>query len=286
MDAMGLANVSLGEEVKHRINADTQYRTPRGILGEVIWKIASANPHWRVVCTRGIQHSMDNIFTPEEFRVYQGKEVLGMIRLAHYRREYCVGIANKRIGQKLDRGDEQHTKDVAKAISIVKKTFSTKTTAERVADALSKSADVVRGIDWAVARKVRDHTFNLSEAVHEFAYKVQRQEFESYLQKTPQTSKLVAILHAHDSDTLDMVTIRAVKTAMDNGDTCTVVLTDGKYIVKHRESNGAEVYDDANFPDNLRAKLGLLKLVGDGQMVTDVGCRINDEIFVLMLEVS
>jgi hypothetical protein len=34
----------------------------------------------------------------------------------------------------------------------------------------------------------------------------------------------------------------------------------------------------------LRGKLGMLKLVEKEQMVTGIGCRVNDEIFVLILE--
>jgi len=44
------------------------------------------------------------------------------------------------------------------------------------------------------------------------------------------------------------------------------------------------LYDDNTLPQEMRGKLGMLKLVEAEQFVTDTGCRINDETFILILE--
>jgi len=80
----------------------------------------------------------------------------------------------------------------------------------------------------------------------------------------------------------DMMTIKEVTAAMQNDRNALVVLSDGKYIVKIRDN--VQLYDDVTFPVELRGKLGMLKLVEKEQMVTGIGCRVSDEIFVLLLE--
>jgi hypothetical protein len=80
----------------------------------------------------------------------------------------------------------------------------------------------------------------------------------------------------------DMVTIEETTKAFQNHRTALIVLSDSKYIVKIRDN--VQLYDDATLPVELRGKLGMLKLVEKEAMVTGIGCRVNDEIFVLILE--
>jgi hypothetical protein len=45
-----------------------------------------------------------------------------------------------------------------------------------------------------------------------------------------------------------------------------------------------DLFDDNTLPDWMRGKLGMLKLVAVEQFVSDTGCRVNDETFVLIVE--
>jgi len=57
---------------------------------------------------------------------------------------------------------------------------------------------------------------------------------------------------------------------------------EGKYLVK--TDDNVQLYDDTTLPVKFREKLGLLKLVNEKQFVTDVGCRVSKEIYVLKLD--
>jgi hypothetical protein len=80
----------------------------------------------------------------------------------------------------------------------------------------------------------------------------------------------------------DMVTIQETTKAFQNQKTALVVLEGGKYIVKIRDN--VQLYDDMTLPVELRGKLGMLKLVDNEAMVTGIGCRVSNEIFVLLME--
>jgi hypothetical protein len=99
--------------------------------------------------------------------------------------------------------------------------------------------------------------------------------------------------NTHDAETLehltklgeaqlDMRTIKEVTQCMDDEKFALVVLESGKYIVKIRDN--VQLYGDTDLPYALRAKVGMLKLVEDEAMVTNIGCRVSSEIFVVMLD--
>jgi len=37
-------------------------------------------------------------------------------------------------------------------------------------------------------------------------------------------------------------------------------------------------------PESMRGKLGMLKLVDSGFFLSDVGCRVNDEVYVVKVD--
>ena len=46
------------------------------------------------------------------------------------------------------------------------------------------------------------------------------------------------------------------------------------------------MYEDATLPVDIRMKLGMLKLVEDEEFITEVGCRVSSEIFVLQADLT
>ena len=51
-----------------------------------------------------------------------------------------------------------------------------------------------------------------------------------------------------------------------------------------RIGDNVELYDDNSLPLDVRMKMGMLKLVQDEEYLTDVGCRVTSEIFVLLVD--
>jgi hypothetical protein len=45
-----------------------------------------------------------------------------------------------------------------------------------------------------------------------------------------------------------------------------------------------QLYDDNSLPETMRGKLGMLKLVDAEYFIENVGCRVNDEVFVVLMD--
>ena len=80
----------------------------------------------------------------------------------------------------------------------------------------------------------------------------------------------------------DMRTIERVQTDFNDSKTALVVKDSGKYLVKIGDK--VDLYDDNTLPVDMRMKIGMLKLVEDEQYLTDVGCKVTSEIFVLLVD--
>jgi hypothetical protein len=94
---------------------------------------------------------------------------------------------------------------------------------------------------------------------------------------------MLGVIEGHEKSKVDMQTIEEAQKAFDSKyKHALIVLADGKYIVKVLDN--VQLYDDTTLPHDLRGKLGMLKLVEAEQMVTGIGCRVSDEIFVVLHE--
>ena len=76
--------------------------------------------------------------------------------------------------------------------------------------------------------------------------------------------------------------VKAIREALDNKQHTLVVLDGTQYIVKVGDE--AKTYTDEGLSFDLRRKIGLLKLVQDKQMISEVGCRVDSSTFVLLPE--
>ena len=80
----------------------------------------------------------------------------------------------------------------------------------------------------------------------------------------------------------EMKTIERVQEDFTKNKTALVVKDLGKYLVKIGDN--VELYDDNTLPLDMRMKMGMLKLVEDEQYLTEVGCKVTSEIFVLLVD--
>ena len=79
-----------------------------------------------------------------------------------------------------------------------------------------------------------------------------------------------------------MKTIERVQEDFSKNKTALVVKDTGKYLVKIGDK--VDLYDDNTLPVDMRMKMGMLKLVEDEQYITDVGCKVTSEVFVLLVD--
>jgi hypothetical protein len=248
------------------------------MLSTVITKLATDKPLWDFIAFKA------NSTQVIEFSVQKDGEKLGEIGYDWHGRNYCVFVKNKRISDKLLRSDRYKTTDTDKAVLKVKKMFGSMSTNERVAVAAAKAAEVTNTASnhkWAQIREVEAKIERVSnQYVKEEGYET----FVAWL-KSQDNQRARDTLEGIDNKVrlgIEMLTIQKVRDHFNEGKAVLVIKDGGKYIVKVGDK--VDLYDDNTLPQEMRGKLGMLKLVEAEQFVTDTGCRINDETFILILE--
>lgn len=264
MELLKLPNVRVAENVKHIKEEQLNEK-----VKPLAWQVATTNPLWTIE-VRG----------SNQFYVLCDGEELGRFGSEWHGSHIKLYVRNHRIEAQNERKSSYHTDKVDKAVLKIKKTFGRKTTAERVNIAMDVADSVIESQKNRVLYRVRHYEADLRDSMLAFA-NMQMAQYILWLQDRRDTATLEVIKNK-DIANADMVTIESVKSALQSNNTALIVVEDGKYIVKIRDN--VQLYDDNTLPHDLRGKLGMLKLVEKEAMVTGIGCRVSDEIFVLILD--
>jgi hypothetical protein len=255
MNTLELSNVELSVKVAKSINESSrELKNVDKLIDPVVQRLAVLNPLWRFV-VESTQY--DNSTEPQslkatEFKVMEAGEELGTISKEYHGRSYVIQISNERIGKDRVRRGGYKTTDADKAILKAKKMFFKLKPSERV----ENSMKVAMGVIDRQKRRKENEKYNHATTVQSAANKfIMGTGFSLFLEHIKQFEK---------------------------GKTALVIKDDGKYLVKIGDA--IQLYDDNTLPDDMRGKLGMLKLVEAEAFVSNTGCRINDEVFVLVVE--
>ena len=264
MELLKLPNVRMhknsGNPPENMLQADAK---------RLAWEVATKNPLWTV-----------EVHSSRTFAVLCDGEKLGVIGSEWYGSAMKLFVRNDRLAANATRKNSYHTDKVDKAVLKVKKFFRPMDVSERMSKALQEATNTV---DHQLQRKqmvVRDHKVPIHSSMVVYG-KAHMSQYILWLKETHNNAALDHLTKLEDAQ-VDMKTIQEVVDGMKAEKTALVVLDSGKYIVKIRDN--VQLYDDVTLPYELRAKLGMLKLVEDQAMVTGMGCRVSNEIFVVLLE--
>ena len=286
MNTLSFSNVVIGEDLQKSLDKEGLKLT--GVfemLDPVVSRLASLNPLWTFVINNSGQ-SMGNKRVACGFTIKLDGEELGTIGLSYMgHRGRVIAISNDRIGKGRQRSDSYRTVDADKAILTAKKMFGKMNPNERIQKAKDAAERVVSRASWNKERDRTQHQGNIKNEMLVWAETKGHAMFLEYLkteaipslrQKVTTSMEKVALL-----DT-EMKTIEKVQEDFSNSKTALVVKDTGKYLVKIGDK--VDLYDDNTLPLDMRMKMGMLKLVEDEQYLTDVGCKVSSEIFVLLVD--
>lgn len=281
MNTLNLGNVVLSEALE---GDRSKIAGVNSLIDPVINRLATLNPLWifeaKGKVGLGNGHRVDN------FDVKLDGETLGHIGTSYMgNRGYVISVSNDRIGKGRRRSEAYRTSDADKAILMAKKMFGKMNPNERISKAkLAAEHVVTRGL-WSKERERQNHNGAVHGALLAWAESKGMPMFLEYIDKEAlldTKQKITTSLEKLAVINVDMKTIERVQTEFNDSKTALVVKDSGKYLVKIGDK--VDLYDDNTLPVDMRMKMGMLKLVEDEQYVTDVGCRVTSEVFVLLVD--
>lgn len=243
-------------------------------LNEVIWELALKNPMWT------FKGANSKTMLLSSFTVSQSWETLGSIQRSYNDRtgRHGVEVLNHRLQT---RDNVYRTADAARAIAKVKKTFKPRSVLEIAAESEEKAGTVVHQENYGKEREARKYQDEIKQKAIDYVIKGPGYALflEYAIKNDSNVAKNLEMLRIASDE---LSTIQGVKDAMGAKKSALIVVDEGKYLVKIDDN--VQLYDDTTLPVKFREKLGLLKLVNEKQFVTDVGCRVSKEIYVLKLD--
>lgn len=236
--------------------------------------IVNNRPNWRFVVCAVVDRASNVRRIVHGFDIYEGDDHLGSVQITYHGKEYKIAVSAERISKARKRGrGDYHTTDPARAALKIRKNLFADSPAERVAKVTDLTA--------AIAERNRMVFSNDSERAANRYFSNARQfvskNREAYVAMFPAAGPL---FENYKEAAARMETSVAFQTCFNSDQCVTVIERDGVYTTK--SSSGLKQYTSDTLPYEYKRKIGLLKLVEPEQIISDVGCRIEQDAFVLM----
>ena len=275
MHTMELSNIDTHKHGK----VDEVHQT----INQVVYRLATLNPLW-TFRVRDISTTFQGVKVAMGFDVLDQGERLGTIARTYRGNLNVIGISNDRIAKGRSRGDTYHTADADKAILKAKKLFFRLKPDERIAQASKDATDVMSSQLWSRERIKAQEENTIRKAAMEYFSGPGLAYFLEYIgtQPTSISTPIFKAVEKAEEVRVEMLTIETIRQRFAKEETALVIKDSGKYLVKVRDN--VQLYDDNTLPHEMRSKLGMLKLVEAETFLSNVGCRVNDEVFVLVLD--
>lgn len=266
---MGHPNVLMSAGLSTTTKNDCQTNTA---LYAALNPLLTARPNWRFLAKEAARTSGAEVIT--HFSISEDGEVLGEIGLEYKGSGYKIVVTNERIQNERQRRRSYYTLKPEKATLAIRKNFFRLAVTERIEKARVEAYNVV-----TTEANGKESKFNsATNAMFSEARRFCEQHLTEYIDFANKHSAQQGIQRAQE----ERDCTKNIKQSFDNDKTYLVVLDLSQYLVHSNE--GVSSFDDETLPDSIRGKLGLLKLVQPKQMISNVGCRVSDTVFVVMKE--
>jgi len=255
-------------------------------LAPLVEKLALAHPEWQFKshhCRKfyGTHASgADFAMVVERVRVMDKYEELGLLGTDYTSNGKRFWVSNHRVEKMRERGSGIKTIHLDKACKHVEKYFGRMNHSEMLERAMQKTQDVVYQANNQISFPLRSTWGFIEGKARDFVVD-NLEAFKNYMQ-----SNLANTRELEEASRLpDLMTeyrgIQAIQSSVNSRQHILVLLDGMNYIVKHA-SNQVEVKASEELPDHVRRGVGMLKLVEVNQAITNVGIRVDENVFALL----
>lgn len=239
-------------------------------MENVIVEVARRHPDWTI--------TSNHVRDASGFRVLltATQQELGELRMERrYKKGERINVFvadNWRINELRERGSGLRTAKPKDVLRAVEKYFYPLTAREHI-DAATVEA---RKRIYYETGNTRSHVNACISELHQPMLTFTHKHWDMFLGTLDASAKQRA-LELAEKQQAHNETVQLFS-AIDSQNILTVHLTDGKYRV---EGNGTpEVYESDALPEDIKTKVGLLKLVEEKQVLPEVGIRVEDVFFI------
>jgi hypothetical protein len=290
-DKMTYANIKLGMHDVHDENGAVtgkQQSVVHETLAPLMDALALKYPHWEFVeSDTRIQwnSSGGRMRAADGFKVYEKREELGSIRVDHWcRTGKRFWIDNFRIDQQKTRGSGFKTKHVDKALKHIAKYFGVKDHTEMMEEAQKEADYAKNNMIHSLSNEMRVHWRKLDDCAAEFLL-TQWGAFAEWMKEKSAAFPHVAVaVEKYPEACANYDEGSYVTKMIEDGRAWLVKISNSDYIVK--QGGNVAVWSSESLPAKVRRNLGMLKLVQDGQMISNVGIRVSESTYYVLGETA
>ena len=211
-------------------------------------------------------------FRATVFDVLDKREVLGKIYFERIRSGHRFVVENFRVNELRERGTGMKTIHLDKAMKQVGKYFGKKNTSEKLKEAREQAQHALHVVSRNITHKQHAAWQKITDKAKDFLLTKYWDEFTNEYGINPDE---FPIAHA-EGKACDQVAH-----AYGKGNTWLVHI-DGIDYALQKGSQNPTIKTSEQLPDYIRQGIGMLKLIGDKQIISGVGLRVDQSTFVLL----
>jgi hypothetical protein len=264
-------NISYGDENDIDVHEDIQ---------PFIDALAVKYPQWEFVST-GVRYTGDNNETAKSIRFAVFNDANPREQVGEVKGEYKYGddgkkipsyvVYNQRLARDRERGHQLETIKLPLAMKAVHKYFNPPPVTALLEQVMTRGVGQFNHLVAHKERLARNTEYQLQVSKEQFI----KANWDKYLDSLADTLLNVACKYKEEFDEyLRLFNVQR------NNHALAVVIQNDKYVVSCNDK--ITTYDVNTIPIDLRAQLGLLKLMEENDVLEDVGVRTKDGFLVFL----
>ena len=249
-------------------------------MGDLILPLAKQFPKWEFqgrhlrATNTGL---VDEKYYPHRWAIFCDDEELGDIGRDYYGHKPCYTISNHRISGKRERGYADKTTKLDKAKKLILKNFKPKDLKELIDEAKRTVRSSVGTSLYCAESEWQKHYQKLCRFLSDHIMA----DLDEYIQTASEygfegNNKL--------KDAYEDYHIKRSIGQCEQQKKGAVVLIHGNTYAVESDDGQFYTYENATLPDLLKRRVGMLKLVENGQTLINVGYRENENHYYVSLE--
>ena len=264
-------NISHGDENDIDVHEDIQ---------PFIDALAVKYPQWEFVST-GVRYTGDNNETAKSIRFAVFNDANPREQVGEIKGEYKYNnngkslpsyiVYNQRLAADRERGYRLETTKLPVAMKAVHKYFNPPPVTALLEHVMTRGVGQFNHLVAHKERLARNTEYQLAASKEEFI----KANWDKYLDSLADT--LLNVAHKYKEEFNEYLRLFNVQR---NNYTLAVVIQNDKYVVSCNDK--ITTYDVNTIPIDLRAQIGLLKLIEEGEVLEDVGVRTKDGFLVFL----